>query len=115
MPVIKEIPQAKRPPVPIREIKVRELKEKRPLIKAKEVSVLRPESPPKEMTLRTKEGKPVEREIGKTQRPRTSGERCGQIEEVGKTRVCINQKSRTGRKRKTEKIERDQAVRKRRR
>ena len=65
MPVIKEIPQVKRPPEPIREIKVRELKEKHPLVKAKEVSVLRPESPPKEMTLRTKEGKPVEREIEK--------------------------------------------------
>jgi hypothetical protein len=69
MPVIKEIPQVKRPPEPIREIKVRELKEKRPLIKAKEVSVLRPESPPKAMTLRTKEGKPVEREMEKLRGP----------------------------------------------
>jgi hypothetical protein len=59
MPVLKEIPQTKRPPEPIREIKVRELKEKRPLVKAKEASVLRPESPPKEMILKTKEGKPV--------------------------------------------------------
>jgi hypothetical protein len=59
MPVLKEIPQTKRPPEPIREIKVRELKEKHPLVKAKEASVLRPESPPKEMILKTKEGKPV--------------------------------------------------------
>jgi len=65
IPVIKEIPYTKRPPEPIREIKVREIKEKRPLVKEKEASVLRPGSPPKEMTLKTKEGKPVEREIEK--------------------------------------------------
>jgi len=65
MPVIKEVPQGKRPPAPIREIKVRELKEKRRLVREKETSVLRPESPPKEMTLKIKEGKPIEREIEK--------------------------------------------------
>ncbi len=63
IPVLKEIPLTKRPPELIREIKVREIKEKRPLVKTKEASVLRPGSPPKEMTLKTKEGKPVERKL----------------------------------------------------
>jgi hypothetical protein len=66
MPVVKKIPQRKQPPEPIREIKVNELKEKRSLIKEKGVSVLSPESAPKEKTLKFKEGKPVEREFGKT-------------------------------------------------
>jgi hypothetical protein len=65
MPVVKEVPQAKRPPEPIREIKVREIKEKRPLVREKESSVLRPQLPPKEMTLKVKEGKPVQREFEK--------------------------------------------------
>jgi len=67
MPVVKEVPQAKRPPESIREIKVKEIKEKRPLVREKEASVLRPQSPPKEMTLKVKEGKPVEREFEKVE------------------------------------------------
>jgi len=75
MPVIKEIPQTKRPPEPIREIRVKELKEKRPLVKERNASVLRPESPPKEMTLKVKEGKPVERKVEQTRgsRPTEKG------------------------------------------
>jgi hypothetical protein len=61
IPVIKEIPQRKRPPEPIREIKVKELKEKRPLVRKKEASVLRPESPPRKMPVRPIEKKAVER------------------------------------------------------
>jgi hypothetical protein len=71
MPVVKEVPQAKRPPEPIREIKVRELKEKRPLVREKEASVLRPQSPAKEMTLKVKEGKPVQRDFEKVRAPRS--------------------------------------------
>jgi hypothetical protein len=75
MPVIKEIPQTKRPPEPIQEIRVKELKEKRPLVKERNASVLRPESPPKEMTLKVKEGKPVERKVEQTRgsRPTEKG------------------------------------------
>jgi hypothetical protein len=61
IPVIKEIPQRKRPPEPIREIKVKELKEKRPLVRQKEASVLRPESPPKKMPVKPIEKRKVER------------------------------------------------------
>jgi hypothetical protein len=71
MPVVKEVPQSKRPPEPIREIRVKELKEKRPLVKERNASVLRPESPPKEMTLKVKEGKPVQRDFEKVRAPRS--------------------------------------------
>jgi len=64
-PVVKEIPQTKRPPEPIRGIHVRELKEKRPLVKERNVSVLRPESPPKEMPIKPRELKPSEKGIEK--------------------------------------------------
>jgi hypothetical protein len=74
MPMIKEIPQRRRPPEPIREIKVKELKEKRPLVREKETSVLEPKSPPKKMPVkpiekrgveRPKEMRPAEKGIGK--------------------------------------------------
>jgi len=63
MPVVREIPQVKRPPEKIREIKVRDVKERRPLTKEREVSVLKPESPPREMTIKRREGGPVEKGI----------------------------------------------------
>jgi hypothetical protein len=74
MPMIKEIPQTKRPPEPIRKIKVKELKQKRPLAREKEASVLKPESPSKKMPVkpiekrgmeRSKESKPTEKVIEK--------------------------------------------------
>jgi hypothetical protein len=61
MPTVKDIPQTKRPPEPIREIKMKELKEKRPLVREKESSVFRPGSPSKEMQLKVKEVKPPEK------------------------------------------------------
>ncbi|MFB3884404.1 MAG: DUF6600 domain-containing protein [Thermodesulfobacteriota bacterium] len=78
MPVVKEVPPAKRPPEPIKEIRVRETKEKRPLVKERNASVLKPESPPREMTLKVKEGKPVQREFEK------AGERSPIQKEVQK-------------------------------
>jgi hypothetical protein len=75
MPIIKEIPQTKRPPEPIREIKVKELKQQRPLVRERGGSVIKPGSPPKEMPLKVKEGKPVQREIDKSrgQKPAEKG------------------------------------------
>jgi hypothetical protein len=76
MPMIKEIPQTKRPPEPIRKIKVKELKQKRPLAREKEASVLKPESSSKKMPVkpiekrgmeRSKESKPTEKV---TEKPR---------------------------------------------
>ena len=74
MPVIKEIPQRRRPPEPIKDIKVKELKEKRPLVREKEASVLKPQSPPTKMPVtpvektrveRPKEIRPTEKGLGK--------------------------------------------------
>jgi hypothetical protein len=67
IPIVKEIPQTKRPPEPIREIRVKELKEKRPFVKEKGASVLKSGSPPKELQMKVKEGKPVERDFEKVE------------------------------------------------
>jgi hypothetical protein len=61
MPVIKEIPEKRRPPQAVRQVHVRELKQQRPMVKEREASVMRPASPPKEMKIRTIDRKPVER------------------------------------------------------
>lgn len=82
MPVIKEIPQAKRPPEPIREIRVKELKEKRPLVKEKEASVFKSGSPPKEMQLKVKEGKPVERDFEKFEGRKPAEKGIGKPKEI---------------------------------
>jgi hypothetical protein len=57
-PVIREIPQIKRPPEKIREINVREIKGSRPLTKEREAPVLKPPSPPKETTIKSREMPP---------------------------------------------------------
>jgi len=69
MPLVKEVPQAKRPPEPIREMRVKDLQEKRPLVKERNVSVLKPESPPREMTPKVNEGKPVQRDFERAKAP----------------------------------------------
>lgn len=71
MPVIKEIPQRRRPPEPIREIKVKELKQERPLVREKGASVLEPKSPPKKMPVRPIEKSVVEKP--KEMRPTEKG------------------------------------------
>ncbi len=78
MPVVREIPHGKRPPEKINEIRVREIKERRPLAKEPEASVLRPGSPPREMEIKRKEARPQERRPGRREeRPR---EKAPQIE-----------------------------------
>jgi hypothetical protein len=59
-PVVREIAEIKKPPQTVRQIQVKELKEKRPLVKEKEASVFRPGAPPKEMVLKRVERKEVE-------------------------------------------------------
>ncbi len=82
-PVVREIAEIKKPPQTVRQIQVKELKEKRPLVKEKEASVFKPGAPPKEMLLKRVERKEVEQpkeikqpEKGKestpTNRPRTA-------------------------------------------
>ena len=59
-PVVREIAEIKKPPQTVRQIQVKELKEKRPLVKEKEASVFKPGSLPKEMSLKRVERKQVE-------------------------------------------------------
>jgi hypothetical protein len=73
MPVVKEIPQAKRPPESIKEIRVKELKERRPFVRDKNASVLAPASPARTLPAKTIERpKPVSERVGK---PQTTTER----------------------------------------
>jgi hypothetical protein len=55
MPVIKQVRHDKKPPQTVREVKVKELKQNRPLVREKGASVLKPKSPPKEMTVKPRE------------------------------------------------------------
>jgi hypothetical protein len=59
-PVVREIAEIRKPPQTVRQIQVKELKEKRPLVKEKEASVFKPGAPPKEMQLKRVERKEVE-------------------------------------------------------
>jgi len=60
MPVVREVPQAKRPPEPVRQVNVRELKEQRPMVKSKEASVFAPEKRPRETPVRLDQTKPAQ-------------------------------------------------------
>jgi len=61
MPVVREVPQTKRPPEPVRQVNVRELKERRPMVKSQEASVFAPETRPREMPVKQGETKPVQK------------------------------------------------------
>ncbi len=63
MPVIREIHPEKRPPEKIDKINMREIKERRPLIREREASVMKPESPAREMNIKRREERPVEKGI----------------------------------------------------
>jgi hypothetical protein len=82
IPVIREIHEGHRPPATIREIRVREIRERRPFVRERESSVFKREGPHKELTLKKREGRPAEREIGKAREhwPR------GAEREIGKPR-----------------------------
>ena len=69
MPVVREVSADKRPPASIREIKVREIKENRPLVRQKEASVMRPGAPPREMNVKVREGTPEARAVPKPGQP----------------------------------------------
>jgi hypothetical protein len=77
MPVIREVPQAKRPPEPVREVNVRELKKERPMVKGKEASVFVPETRPREMPVKAGETKPVEKRPDRAKELRQPSIRVG--------------------------------------
>jgi hypothetical protein len=53
MPIMRDIPEAKHPPRAIRQIEVRQLKERRPVVQDPVRSVLRPGTTPKQMSVTT--------------------------------------------------------------
>jgi len=61
MPVVREVPQTKRPPEPVRQVNVRELKERRPMVKSKEASAFSPETRSRQMPVKEGEAKPVQK------------------------------------------------------
>jgi hypothetical protein len=84
MPVVREIPMDKRPPAPIREIKVRELKEHRPLARQKGASVMRPGAPVREMNVKVREGTP---EVQAAKKPTQLGPARRDLEKPGRARA----------------------------
>jgi hypothetical protein len=66
MPVVRQIPEAKRPPATVRKIDVKELRQSRPLVKEPDRSAIRPQAQPRPL------------EVKKVEKPRSSGERIGE-------------------------------------
>jgi hypothetical protein len=111
MPVVREVPQTKRPPEAIKDVKVRELKEQRPMVKGKEASVFTPETRPREMPVKAGEAKPIET---KTQRakdlrqpskssgePRPSAPAAKRIGQPGSTETTVQTSKELGKSERT--------------
>ena len=78
MPVVREVPQTKRPPEPVKQVNVRELKEQRPMVKSKEVSVFAPETRPREMPVKEGEAKPTKTRTERDKELRQPSRRVGE-------------------------------------
>ena len=78
MPVVREVPQTKRPPEPVRQVNVRELKERRPMAKSKEASVFTPETRPRQMPVKEGEANPVQKKSDRTKELRQPSRRVGE-------------------------------------
>ena len=101
MPVVREVPEAKRPPEPVRQVNVKELKEKRPMVRGGETSVFGPENKPREMPVKAGETKPVQKSSDRTKemrqpakstkqtRPSAPAERRGSPSAPAETKVQI--------------------------
>jgi hypothetical protein len=63
VPVVRQIPEAKRPPPAVRKVDVKELRQSRPLVKEPERSAIRPQAPPRAL------------EVKKVEKPRSLSER----------------------------------------
>jgi hypothetical protein len=59
MPVVREVPQAKRPPEPVKRVDVRDRKEERPMVRSKEDSVFVPGTRPRGMPVKKTEATPI--------------------------------------------------------
>ena len=78
MPVVREVPQTKRPPEPVKRVNVRELKEQRPMVKSKEASVFAPETRPREMPVKAGEAKPIKTRTERAKELRQPSRRVGE-------------------------------------
>jgi len=78
MPVVREIPQKKRPPEPVKRVNVKELKERRPMVKSKEASVFAPETRPREMPVKAGEAKPTPTKTERAKELRQPSRRVGE-------------------------------------
>jgi hypothetical protein len=76
MPVVREVPKTKRPPEPIQQVNVRELKEQRPMVKQKEASVFTPDAQPRQMPVKAGEAKPPEKKTERTKELRQPAKRA---------------------------------------
>ena len=70
MPVVRQIPEAKRPPAAVRKIDAKELRRSRPMVKEQNRSAFRPQ------------GKPAPLEVRKVEKPRPASERARERQQV---------------------------------
>ena len=111
MPVVRDVPEAKRPPEPIKDVKVRELKEQRPMVKGKDASVFAPETRPREMPFKAGEAKPIptkserEKELRqpsrKTGEPRPSAPSDKRVGQPGPTETTVQTPKEPGKSERT--------------
>jgi len=66
IPIIKDVPHIKQPPSRIRDIRVKELKEKHPLLKERNDVITKPKPLPKTKTVKPREYTPAQKEPEKT-------------------------------------------------
>jgi hypothetical protein len=70
IPVVRSIPEAKRPPATVRKVDTKELRQSRPLVKEPDRSAFRPQ------------GKPAPLEVRKVEKPRPASERARERQQV---------------------------------
>lgn len=96
MPVVRDVPQAKRPPEPVKQVNVRKLKEQRPMVKSKEASVFAPETKPREVPVKAGEIKPVEKKADQAKDLRQPQRRVGEPERSVPAESRVGQPGPTG-------------------
>ncbi|MGA7104834.1 MAG: DUF6600 domain-containing protein [Candidatus Deferrimicrobiaceae bacterium] len=70
LPVVRQIPEAKRPPTRVRNIDVKELRQSRPLVREPDRSTMRPQAQPRQL------------EVRKAEQPRSSNERTRERQQM---------------------------------
>jgi Family of unknown function (DUF6600)/FecR protein len=78
MPVVREVPQTKKAPEPVRQVNVRELKERRPMVKSKEAAVFTQETRPGQMPVKEGGAKPAQKKSDRVKELRQPSKRTAQ-------------------------------------